>query len=50
MDYHIKFDTVKSGWSVVCTEGPKVKISKYNNNVDPDEMPHKFIRNCYGEV
>ena len=54
MDFSIKFDTFKSGWSNVTTEGPQVMISKIMlyifhslkinfyllNSADPDEMPH----------
>ena len=52
MEFPIKFDTVKSGWSIVYTEGSQVIIEKKNvflslkidfvlaNSADPDEMPH----------
>ena len=52
MEFPIKFDTAKSGWSIVHIEGSQVIISKniiflslkidfvIANSVDPDEMPH----------
>ena len=52
MEFSLKFDTVKSGWSIVYTEGSQVIISKniififlkinfvMANSADPDEMPH----------
>ena len=53
MEFFIKFDTVKSGWSIVYIKGSQVIISKKNmiflslkidlvlaNSADPDEMPH----------
>ena len=52
MEFPIKFDTVKSGWSIVYTEGSQIIISKIiiflslkidfglANNADPDEMMH----------
>ena len=45
MEFPIKFDTVKSGWSVVYIEGSQVIISLkidfvLANSEDPDEMPH----------
>ena len=52
MELPIKFDTVKSGWSIVYIEGSQVIISKnieflslkidfvLANSADPDEMPH----------
>ena len=53
MEFPIKFDTVKSGWSIVYIEGSQVIISKkytlflslkinsvLANRADPDEMPH----------
>ena len=52
MEFSIKFDTVKSGWSIVYTEGSQVIISPKTyffslkidiglaNNADPGEMPH----------
>ena len=51
MEFSIKFDTVKSGWSIVYIEGLQVIISKnitfpsfkidfiLANNADPDKMP-----------
>ena len=58
MELPIKFDTVKSGWSIVYIEGSQIIISKYivclslkidfisAKSADPDEMPHDaaFIR------
>ena len=52
MDFSIRFDTVKSGWSIVYIEGSQDIIpQKYillslkidfatSNSVDPDEMLH----------
>ena len=52
MEFSIKFDTVKSGWSIIYSEWSLVSISKINgisisedqfflvNSADPDEMPH----------
>ena len=55
MEFPIKFDTVKSGWSIIFIEGSQViifrKILYYNvfslkinfvlpNSADPDELPH----------
>ena len=51
MEFSIKFDTVKSGWSIVSNEGSQFKQVKYYisfsedrfvlaNSADPDEMPH----------
>ena len=52
MECSIKFDAVRSGWSIVYIEGSHVIISKIMvflslkidfvlaNNADPDEMPH----------
>ena len=52
MGYSIKFDTVKSGRSIVYIKGSQVIISKnivflslminivLANSADPDEMPH----------
>ena len=52
MEFPIKFDTVKSGWSNIYIEGSLVKISKnivflslkidfgLANSADPDEMSH----------
>ena len=52
MEFPIKFDTVKSGWSIVYIEGSQVLISKniiflslkisyvFPNSADPDEMQH----------
>ena len=52
MKFPIKFDTVKSGWSIVYIEGSHALVSKLNvflylkidfvlaNSADPDEMPH----------
>ena len=51
MEFSIKFDTVKSGWSIVYIEGSQVIISinycislkiffVIANCVDPDEMQH----------
>ena len=52
MEFSIKFDTVKSGWSIVYIEGSQVIISKNvvflslkidcskANSADPDEMSH----------
>ena len=52
MEFSIKFDTVKSGWSIVYIEESQDIISKKNiiflslkidlvlaNSADPDEMP-----------
>ena len=49
---HIKFDTVKSGWSIVYIEGSQVKNSPFflslkiifvfTNSADSDEMPHHY--------
>ena len=51
MEYSIKFDTVKSGWSIIYIEGLQVIISKHivflsleihfvsANNAGSDEMP-----------
>ena len=50
MEFSIKFDTVKSGWSIVYFEGSQVIISKHivflslkidfvcANSADPDEI------------
>ena len=50
IEFPIKFDTVKSGWSIIYIEGPQVIISTkivflslkiyfvLANSVDPDEM------------
>ena len=52
VEFPLKFDTVKSGWSIVYFEESKVIISKniiflslkvdlvLANNADPDQMPH----------
>ena len=48
MNFSIKFDTVKSRWSIVYIEGLQVIINflslKINfvlaNSADPDEIPH----------
>ena len=52
MEFPIKFDTVKSGWSIVFIEGSQVIILKkcyisfskidfvLANSADPDEMLH----------
>ena len=52
MEFPIKFDTVKSGWSIVYIEGSQIIIFKtiiifslkvefvLANSADPDEMPH----------
>ena len=50
MEFLIKFDTVKSGWSIVYIEVSQVKFLKKNlslkidfalaNSADPDEMLH----------
>ena len=51
MECSIKFDTVRSGWSIVYIEGSQVIISKkylsflkinfvLAKSADPDEMPH----------
>ena len=49
MEFSLKFDTIKSGWSFVFIRGSKVIISKKNialkidfvlaRSADPDEMP-----------
>ena len=50
MEFSIKLDTVKSGWSMLYIEGSQVIISKIEfispkvdfvleNSADPDEMP-----------
>ena len=54
MELPIKFDTIKSGWSIVYIEGSEVIISqKYifsvkidfvlANSADPDEMQHYTV-------
>ena len=49
MEFAIKFDTVKSGWSIVYIEGYNLKIYIFlsrkiyfvlASSADPDEMPH----------
>ena len=52
MEVSLKFDTVKSGWSIIYIEGSKVIFSAnvvvflleiecgLANSADPDEMPH----------
>ena len=46
MEFSIKFDRVKSGWSIRYIEWTQVHISKkcidfvLENNADPDEMQH----------
>ena len=52
MEFPIKFDTVKLGWSIVYIEGSQVIISQkycinfsedcfsFTNSADLDEMPH----------
>ena len=59
MEFSIKFDTVKSGWSIVYIEGSKVIISKIivflslktecvlANSAEPDEMPHVSVYDHY---
>ena len=49
MDFSIKFDAVKSGWSIVYIEGSQGIISQnlkidfvLANSADPDEMPHSY--------
>ena len=54
MEFSIRFDTVRSGWSIVYIEGPQVIISKkivflslkidfiLANSADRDEMP-KYV-------
>ena len=48
MEFPIKFDTAKSGWSIVYIEGSQVEIKKeiyisFSNSADPDEMPHDAV-------
>ena len=52
MEFSIRFDTVRSRWSIVYVEGPQDIISKkycisfsldafvLANSVSPDEIPH----------
>ena len=54
MEFPIKFDTVKSGWSIVYFKGSQVIISKniflslkidfvLGYSADPEEMPHHAV-------